>query len=169
MAELKMVFIGDCCTGKSTYIKRLSTGVFEKDYYPNYETIVKCLSFSTNKGVKNITVWDCSGKDDVWFRDIHLLGADTVVIMFDVTTQSTYDNLEKWYKIGIKSAPKANYIICGNKVDISGQRKVLPKNIHFHRIYNLQYYDISAKSNYNIEKPLLNALIYKFGKDIILM
>ncbi len=34
-------------------------------------------------------------------------------------------------------------------------RKVKPKNINFHRKKNLQYYDISAKSNYNFEKPFL--------------
>ena len=34
-------------------------------------------------------------------------------------------------------------------------RKVKPKAITFHRKKNLQYYDISAKSNYNFEKPFL--------------
>jgi GTPase SAR1 family protein len=39
-------------------------------------------------------------------------------------------------------------VICGNKVDVK-DRKVKPKDITFHRKKNLQYYDISAKSNYN--------------------
>ena len=34
-------------------------------------------------------------------------------------------------------------------------RKVKAKSITFHRKKNLQYYDISAKSNYNFEKPFL--------------
>ena len=34
-------------------------------------------------------------------------------------------------------------------------RRVKAKNITFHRKKNLQYYDISAKSNYNFEKPFL--------------
>ena len=42
----------------------------------------------------------------------------------------------------------------GNKVDIK-DRKVKAKSIVFHRKKNLQYYDISAKSNYNFEKPFL--------------
>ena len=29
------------------------------------------------------------------------------------------------------------------------------KHINFHRKKNLQYYDVSAKSNYNFEKPFL--------------
>lgn len=45
-------------------------------------------------------------------------------------------------------------VLCGNKVDVK-ERKVKAKSITFHRKKNLQYYDISAKSNYNFEKPFL--------------
>ena len=45
-------------------------------------------------------------------------------------------------------------VLTGNKVDIK-DRKVKAKSIVFHRKKNLQYYDISAKSNYNFEKPFL--------------
>lgn len=45
-------------------------------------------------------------------------------------------------------------VLCGNKVDVK-ERKVKAKAITFHRKKNLQYYDISAKSNYNFEKPFL--------------
>ena len=34
-------------------------------------------------------------------------------------------------------------------------RKFKAKSIVFHQMNNLQYYDISAKSNYNFEKPFL--------------
>jgi len=46
-------------------------------------------------------------------------------------------------------------VLVGNKVDVK-DRKVKPKQITFHRKKNgVQYYDLSAKSNYNIEKPFL--------------
>lgn len=45
-------------------------------------------------------------------------------------------------------------VLTGNKVDVK-ERKVKAKAITFHRKKNLQYYDISAKSNYNFEKPFL--------------
>lgn len=49
-----------------------------------------------------------------------------------------------------------NIPIClvGNKVD-DKDRKVKPKHITFHRKKNLQYFDVSAFANYNIEKPFL--------------
>ena len=45
-------------------------------------------------------------------------------------------------------------LLRGNQVDIK-DRKVKAKSVVFHRKKNLQYYDISAKSNYNFEKPFL--------------
>ncbi|KAI3835295.1 hypothetical protein MKW98_020411, partial [Papaver atlanticum] len=45
-------------------------------------------------------------------------------------------------------------VLCGNKVDVKN-RQVKAKQVTFHRKKNLQYYEISAKSNDNFEKPFL--------------
>ena len=45
-------------------------------------------------------------------------------------------------------------VLCGNKVDVKN-RQVKARQVTFHRKKNLQYYEISAKSNYNFEKPFL--------------
>ena len=60
------------------------------------------------------------------------------------------------YPIGdlIRVCENIPIVLCGNKVDVK-ERKVKAKTITFHRKKNLQYYDISAKSNYNFEKPFL--------------
>ena len=59
--------------------------------------------------------------------------------------------INEWRKKNLKFR---HFFISGNKVDIK-DRKVKAKSIVFHRKKNLQYYDISAKSNYNFEKPFL--------------
>jgi GTP-binding nuclear protein Ran len=41
-------------------------------------------------------------------------------------------------------------VLCGNKVDLKDQRQVKPRQITFHHRKNLPYFDISAKSNYNL-------------------
>jgi GTP-binding nuclear protein Ran len=91
--------------------------------------------------------------------------------MFDVTSRITYKNVPNWHRkllpYAITLAPKLTalgdlvrvcenipIVLCGNKVDVK-ERKVKAKTITFHRKKNLQYYDISAKSNYNFEKPFL--------------
>jgi GTP-binding nuclear protein Ran len=47
--------------------------------------------------------------------------------------------------------------LVGNKADVK-DRKVKASQITFHRKRNLQYYDISAKSNYQFEKPFIYLL-----------
>lgn len=74
--------------------------------------------------------------------------------MFDVTARITYKNVPNWHRDLVRVCENIPIVLCGNKVDIK-DRKVKAKSIVFHRKKNLQYYDISAKSNYNFEKPFL--------------
>jgi len=76
------------------------------------------------------------------------------IIMFDVTSRVTYKNVPNWHRDLVRVCENVPIVLCGNKVDIK-ERKVKAKMITFHRKKNLQYYDISAKSNYNFEKPFL--------------
>lgn len=76
------------------------------------------------------------------------------IIMFDVTSRITYKNVPNWHRDLVRVCENIPIVLCGNKVDIK-ERKVKAKTITFHRKKNLQYYDISAKSNYNFEKPFL--------------
>merc|ERR1712185_372567 len=59
-----------------------------------------------------------------------------------------------WYKDLVRVCENIPIVLVGNKVDVK-DRKVKAKQITFHRKKNLQYYDISAKSNYQFEKPFL--------------
>ena len=45
-------------------------------------------------------------------------------------------------------------VLCGNKVD-EKNRQVKADEVTFQWKKNLPYYEISAKSNYNFEEPLL--------------
>lgn len=74
--------------------------------------------------------------------------------MFDVTSRVTYKSVPTWHRDLVRVCNNIPIVLCGNKVDIR-DRKVKAKMITFHRKKNLQYYDVSAKSNYNFEKPFL--------------
>ncbi|KAI7710699.1 GTP-binding nuclear protein, partial [Hortaea werneckii] len=76
------------------------------------------------------------------------------IIMFDVTSRITYKNVPNWHRDLVRVCENIPIVLTGNKVDVK-ERKVKAKTITFHRKKNLQYYDISAKSNYNFEKPFL--------------
>ena len=74
--------------------------------------------------------------------------------MFDVCSRITYSNVPKWYKDLTRVCENIPIVLVGTKVDVK-DRKVKAKQITFHRKKNLQYYDISAKSNYQFEKPFV--------------
>ena len=88
-------------------------------------------------------------------RDGYYVGGKAAIIMFDVTSRITYKSVSVWHRDLTRVCENIPIVLCGNKVDVK-DRKVKPKHIVFHRKKpNIQYYDISAKSNYNFEKPFL--------------
>ena len=76
------------------------------------------------------------------------------IIMFDVTSRQTYKNVANWHRDVVRVCENIPLVLVGNKVDVM-ERSVKARQIVFHRRKNLQYYDVSAKSNYNFEKPFL--------------
>ncbi|MGH0114686.1 UNVERIFIED_CONTAM: hypothetical protein FKN15_034003 [Acipenser sinensis] len=95
-----------------------------------------------------------TGEFEKKYAERHEMRAQCAIIMFDVTSRVTYKNVPNWHRDLVRVCENIPIVLCGNKVDIK-DRKVKAKSIVFHRKKNLQYYDISAKSNYNFEKPFL--------------
>jgi len=116
---------------------------------------VNPLPFFTNLGPVVFNCWDTAGQEKFGgLRDGYYIGGQAAIIMFDVTARVTYKSVPHWHKDLTRVCEGIPICLCGNKVDCK-ERKVRPKDIQFHRRKNLQYYDISAKSNYNFEKPFL--------------
>jgi len=153
--EFKLVLIGDGGVGKTTFVKRHLTGEFEKKYIPTLGVEVHPMPFFTSKGKILFNVWDTAGQEKLGgLRDGYYINGNCGIIMFDVCSRITYQNVPKWYKDIVRVCENIPITLVGNKVDVN-DRKVKAKQIVFHRKKNLQYYDISAKSNYQFEKPFV--------------
>lgn len=153
--EWKLVLVGDGGVGKTTLLKRHLTGEFEKKYIPTLGVEVHPLQFTTNCGVICFNVWDTAGQEKFGgLRDGYYIQGECAIIMFDVTSRITYKNVPEWYKDIIRVCETIPIVLVGNKVDVK-DRQVKARNIQFHRKRNLQYYDLSARSNFNFEKPFL--------------
>jgi len=155
MPTFKLVLVGDGGTGKTTFVKRHLTGEFEKKYIATIGVEVHPLTFHTKFGPICFSTWDTAGQEKFGtLRDGYYVQGQCAIIMFDVTSRITYRNVPTWHKDITRVCEGIPIVLCGNKVDIH-ERKVKAKTITFHRKKNLQYYDISAKSNYNYDKPFL--------------
>ncbi|CAJ0944774.1 unnamed protein product, partial [Mesorhabditis belari] len=96
----------------------------------------------------------CWTREVWWTPDGYYIQGQCAIIAFDVTARVTYKNVQNWHRDLVRVCENIPIVLAGNKVDMK-DRKVKAKTITFHRKKNLQYYDISAKSNYNFEKPFL--------------
>lgn len=153
--EFKMVLVGDGGVGKTTLVKRHLTGEFEKKYIATIGVEVHPLLFNTNYGGIKFNVWDTAGQEKFGgLRDGYYIQGQCAIIMFDVTSRITYKNVPNWHRDLIRVCENVPIVLVGNKVDVK-DREVKARSIMFHRKRNLQYYDISARSNYNFEKPFL--------------
>jgi len=153
--KFKLILVGDGGVGKTTFVKRHLTGEFEKKYVATLGVEVHPLGFHTNYGPIVFNVWDTAGQEKFGgLRDGYYIQGQCAIIMFDVTSRMTYKNVPNWHRDLVRVCENIPIVLVGNKVDVK-DRKVKAKAITFHRKKNLQYYDISAKSNYNFEKPFL--------------
>ncbi|TFY56860.1 hypothetical protein EVG20_g8766 [Dentipellis fragilis] len=151
----KLVLVGDGGTGKTTFVKRHLTGEFEKKYIATLGVEVHPLSFSTNFGTICFNVWDTAGQEKFGgLRDGYYIQGQCGIIMFDVTSRITYKNVPNWHRDLERVCENIPIVLCGNKVDVK-ERKVKTAAVTFHRKKSIQYFEISAKSNYNFEKPFL--------------
>jgi GTP-binding nuclear protein Ran len=100
-------------------------------------------------------LWDTAGQEKLGgLREGYYIGANCAIIMFDVTSRISYKSVPKWHKDLTRICENIPIVLVGNKVD-QKDRKVRARQITYHRKRSLQYYDVSAKSNYQYEKPFL--------------
>ena len=63
MNSFNVVIIGDAGVGKSSLVRRLNVGDFNKKYVATFGAEVTPLHFSTNKGSITLNMWDVSGQE----------------------------------------------------------------------------------------------------------
>ncbi len=167
-SQFKIIVVGDAGVGKTTFIKRHRTGEFEAKYVPTLGAEVHKMTYQTNLHSEVVlNLWDCSGSDQ--FSDMKktfYAGADGAIVFFDVCQRTSYKNASLYIREIRENCGNIPIFLCGNKVD-SVDRKVRPKDINLHRDMNLSaYYDISAKSNFNFEKPFIKMSSVLLGYDV---
>ena len=151
----KCVLVGDAGVGKTTFVHKHLPGEFVQLYSETLGVDVKPLVFNTTSGQIRFNVWDCAGTERFsGLGGTHYDWADCAIVMFDLTSRLSYNNCRDWIAKVRNVCADIPIILVGNKVDIA-DRKVMPNDINLHREINALYYDISAKSNFQFEKPFL--------------
>ena len=151
--KLKIIILGDAAVGKTVFINKLVRDKFINYYSPTIGAEVTPVNFRTNIGNLKLELWEISGDQRYSkFTDRFLSKADGCLIMFDLTNDTSYNNIGVWidklkrFSVNYRE-PLIPFIICGTKGDLC-------KNVDFKVSYEI----ISSKSFYNTRTPLVTLI-----------
>jgi GTP-binding nuclear protein Ran len=154
--QSKLVVVGDGGVGKTSLIKRHRTGEFERKYIPTLGVEITYLTFSTTQGLLTFEIWDTAGQERFGgLREGYYIDAQCAIIMFDLTSLASYRNVPSWHKDLVRVCPGIPVVLVGSKADVP-ERAVSRKRIAFHVKHEMNYFEVSAKSNYHFELPFLS-------------
>lgn len=175
LRPFKTIVVGDGSTGKTTFVTRHITGEFRKQYIATIGVEIRQLPFyvqgsSFPNGTEVVLdVYDTAGQEKFGgLRDGYYVESDACLLFFDVTNRMTYKHVEDWYRDVVRICPtRKDYrnneekplaiVLVGNKCDAK-DRQIRSQTVKFHRNKNIPYAEISAKSNFNYELPILHIL-----------
>ena len=163
----KLALVGDDGVGKTAFVKRHLTGEFEKKYVATIGVEVHPIEFDTNHGPIRFNVWDVAGQEKYGgLRSGYYIQSDCAILMFDVTSPTTYTNVPNWHRNFTRVCGKtAPMVLCANKVEVK-ERKVNRESITFHlgetdeqgnvlRGPMTAYCEISTKVGAQLKEPFL--------------
>lgn len=148
----KVVLIGNSGVGKSSVLSRYTDDHFSDNYISTIGVDFKIKSLECNNKKINLQIWDTAGQER--FRSIvnsYYKGAHGIILVYEVTSQSSFKSLEYW----INEVKKYNtsdvpILLLGNKVDL--EREVLKSDAESYASRNnFLYIETSAKKNTNID------------------
>jgi GTP-binding nuclear protein Ran len=158
--NIRIVFLGDSGVGKSTMIDRLTNNEFQTYYTPTIESNI--ISITRNCSDDETITFDCIDiARQVKYDQAHKIDfttIDGVILMFDIFNKNSYKNLTFWYN---KCPAGIPIVLVGNKFD---------ENYAFQNSFrrnSLQYYEVSVKTNRNVDEAL-SYLLREITKDPLL-
>lgn len=123
----KVVMIGDSGVGKSNLLMRYTKGDFniESKTTIGVEFATKTIKTANQKVIK-AQIWDTAGQER--YRAItnaYYRGAVGALLVYDVTSQRSFNNVSEWLK-ELKQFADNNIVILlvGNKTDLKDKREV---------------------------------------------
>lgn len=156
------MIIGDAGVGKTNLTNRYVDDMFNEDSTPTIGADFKQKNMEIEG--KNVTIkfWDTAGQER--YRSLgqkFYNQAHGIVLVYDVTDQSTFDSLTNWVTSLKQNIQKEDYvtILIGNKTDLGGDREVAPeKGKSFAHDHGFFFMETSAKMDLNVKEAFEEVL-----------
>ncbi|NHI94912.1 MAG: GTP-binding protein [Candidatus Lokiarchaeota archaeon] len=152
---LKGVVLGDGGVGKTSLIIRHVDKAFGSDYKPTLGFDISLKTIILEEFQAELLIWDIGGQ--AIFKEIresYLEGSHCCMLVYDITNEESFKNLENWLGELTKFSGDVPFILVGNKIDLGKNREV-PKDKGEEKAKELgavKFYEASAKSGIEVDK-----------------
>ena len=152
--RIKIMVIGESKIGKTSLISRYCNNQFNGGVYLSTIGIdfqIKNVVFN-NKNIR-LQIWDTAGQER--YKSItssYYKGSHGCFIVYDITNEKSFENVDNWFKQAQKEASKeVSIILVGNKCDLENERKVsIEMGQNKAKNLNCPFFETSALNNTNI-------------------
>ena len=167
--KIKIVVIGDSGVGKTNLIRRFITDTFSDNSKATVGVEFTSKSFKINKHIFKIELWDTAGQERYKsITSVYYKGAKGALIVYDVTSQNSFDNIGKWItEIRDKTSIDITLMIVGNKIDLNQYRAISNEQaMNKAKILGIPIMETSALDSTNVKEAFYDLLkeIYKDTK-----
>ena len=165
--KIKIMLIGDTNVGKTSIIKRYCKNQFSPSFITSVGVDFESKYFKIGDKMINLQLWDTAGQERYKVLAKNYFNkSDGFIIVYDITDTKTFYNVTDWIKQINESAPgNVKSVLLGNKSDLKDMRQVnKEEGKELAKKFNLQFYETSAASGYNIENVFVD-LVKIFLKD----
>ncbi|MFX0144252.1 MAG: Rab family GTPase [Candidatus Hodarchaeota archaeon] len=155
--SFKVIVCGDPACGKTSAILRFTDHAFIRTYISTLGVNVTVKDVQVDDIKVTLIMWDIAGQMKFNFlRNQFYVGAQAVLLLFDVTRISTFKNIINWYNDitnSLKSDNLLTVVLCGNKIDLIEKRRVLTEQAKsLANELNIDYVETSALTGENIDE-----------------
>ena len=155
--NVKVVLLGDGGVGKTSIVN----SYFKKPFQGTYKMTLGTEFRIKRVGNHVIQIWDLAGQPIFSsVRSTYYVGALGAILAYDVTKQSTYDNIPNWLEeFYYHKGEKVPIVLVANKVDLRDTTKCLTaedglklkEKLEESKKFEVTYVETSAKTNHNID------------------
>ena len=150
---IKILLVGDSSVGKTCILLRYSENKFQEQFLSTIGLDFKVKHMVIEDKPIKLQVWDTAGQEQ--YRTItksFLRGADGILLVFDLTNQTSFDMVTEWMNsIKENASSTVDIFLIGNKCDLD--RVVTQDKIDdFQKANNVQYFETSACTGFNIQE-----------------
>ncbi|XP_034489057.1 ras-related protein Rab-7a-like isoform X2 [Drosophila innubila] len=153
---LKVLILGDLCVGKTALMHRYVNKTFTNVYRITIGADFSTKDIVINDRLITMQIWDTAGQER--FQSLGTAfyrGADSCILVFDVTDRKSFKNLESWRdEFLILANPKGPgrfpFMVLGNKVDKEERQVSMNEAQQWCKMHGIPYFETSAKDGSSV-------------------